>query len=162
MPPIYLNPMRLTPATVSLLSHAHLVADTRGHNSVAGEHVLSSHINCDQQRQWSAGLLLDRLVDQQKLATYVSAVVPDESGTTPSGNPPLAEPLIAAMLLAADHSEADARQSVTTADLLIGILQVQGSVSSAILLDAGMRDPSAVAEGTASIASNAVALGRVL
>lgn len=156
-PPVHLNPVRLTPATGSLLTHAHLVADARGHNSVAGEHVLFSLITSEEQGQWSAGLLMDRLVDQQRLASYVSAVVPAETGTSTAANPPMSEPLVAALLLAADYSEAQARQSVTTADLLIGLLGVQGSIASAILLETGMREAPAVAEGAAAIAANYLA-----
>lgn len=147
MPSIYLNPTRLTPATISVLSLAHRLAVSHGHNSVAGEHVLSALMNSPGRNVWSAGLVLDRLADQPRLLSYLSAVIPEEFSSDLSGNPPLAEPLEAALLLAADHSEANARQSVTTADLLVGIIGVQESISSAILLEAGLNDPSVLAEG---------------
>jgi hypothetical protein len=159
IPPIHLNPLRMTPATIAMLNRAHAVADERGHNSVAGEHVLHALLDlAEHQTRWSAGLLLDRLADQERLAAYVAAVVPEQTGAPAPGSPPLAEPLVAALLLAADYAEADARQSVTTADLLIGVLGVQGSISSAILLEAGLRDRSAVADAASTAAANCRAL----
>jgi hypothetical protein len=98
IPPIHLNPLRMTPATIAMLNRAHAVADERGHNSVAGEHVLHALLDlAEHQTRWSAGLLLDRLADQERLAAYVAAVVPEQTGAPAPGSPPLAEPRVAAL-----------------------------------------------------------------